>query len=334
MFKKNRNVTSPSPVSPRSWLQERSVEVVSDQYIDAAAKRSWIYHLQSIWLFTRSDIKTIIGPKTVFGILSAVSAPVFGIDSAPPALCIHRKVLVTAMWTWINLLPFAIDNQRQPAAIMEDNLNKPWRPMPSRRLTPRQAKGMMLSLYPVACITSICVGGLNQCIALILLGYWYNDCGGADVSCVTRNFINACGFICYSSGAMEVALGFPLPLKPRLIQWFLIIGGAVFSTVQTQDFYDQAGDSLRGRKSVPLVLGDKRGRWITVFPMAFWSLFCPWFWNLPFEIHSAFLALGSVVIWRILTKRTVKEDKKTFRVWNLWMVFMYSLPLMKHISSA
>ena len=32
-----------------------------------------LFHLYSIWLFTLSDIKTIVVPKTIFGILDAVA---------------------------------------------------------------------------------------------------------------------------------------------------------------------------------------------------------------------------------------------------------------------
>ncbi|KAL8651747.1 MAG: hypothetical protein Q9210_003078 [Variospora velana] len=171
------------------------------------ATASWIFHLRTIWLFTFSDLKTIVGPKTVFGLVNSLAAPEFGVGSSPEAASLLRRTVIVAVWTWINLLPFAIDNQRQPAAIAEDSVNKPWRPMPSKRLTEQRARQIMFALYPVAGLTSCYFGGLRQCIALVALGYWYNDRGGADSSFVVRNFINACGFVCYSSGAMEVALG-------------------------------------------------------------------------------------------------------------------------------
>lgn len=187
----------------------------------------------------------------------------------------------------------------------------------------------MFTLYPIAGLTSWYAGGIRQCMALMVLGYWYNDCGGADTRCVIRNLINACGFVCYSSGAMEVALGYPLPWQPRLAQWFFIIGAVITSTVQTQDFYDQAGDKLRGRKTVPLVAGDAPARWMTVIAMGFWCILCPLYWNLHYAIGIVFASLGFLIILRCLTKRSVSDDKKTFRLWNVWVVFMYSLPLMK-----
>ena len=290
----------------------------------------WSFHLRSIWLFTFSDLKTIIGPKTVFGVINALSAPVFGISTALEATWLLRRAVLVALWIWINLLPFAIDNQRQPEAIAEDSLNKPWRPMPSKRLTQRQARQIMFTLYPLAGLTSLYTGGFRQSIALMVLGCWYNDCGGADTSCIIRNFINACGFVCYSSGAMEVALGYVLPWQTPLFQWFFIIGAVVFSTVQTQDFGDQAGDKLRGRKTVPLVAGDDTARWITVVPIIFWSICCPLYWKPHGGFSAAFTLIGCLIGLRYLKKRSVSDDKKTFRLWNLWMVFMYSLPLLKY----
>lgn len=289
----------------------------------------WNFHLRSIWLFTFSDLKTIVGPKTVFGVMNALSAPTFGIGTALEPTWLLRRAVLVALWIWINLLPFAIDNQRQPEAIAEDSLNKPWRPMPSKRLTQRQARQIMFTLYPLAGVTSLYTGGFRQSITLMVLGCWYNDYGGADTSCIIRNFINACGFVCYSSGAMEVALGYTLPWHAPLVRWFFIIGAVVFSTVQTQDLYDQAGDKLRGRKTVPLVAGDETARWITVIPIIVWSIFCPSYWNPHWGFGVAFTLLGYLIVLRCLTKRSVSDDKKTFRLWNLWMAFMYSLPLLK-----
>ena len=336
-FERLSSGNSTGNFSHQSLSSQQSPKVVPTRKISRpstspAQAAFWTFHIRSIWLFTFSDLKTIIGPKTVFGVMNALSAPAFDLDAAPEAMCLFRRAPLVTLWTWINLLPFAIDNQRQPAAIAEDCLNKAWRPMPSNRLTQKQARLIMFTIYPIAGLASWYAGGVRQCMALMVLGYWYNDCGGADTSCVIRNLINACGFVCYSSGAMEVALGYPLPWQPRLAQWFFIIGAVVFSTVQTQDFYDQAGDKIRGRKTVPLVAGDTPARWMTVIAMGLWCIICPLYWNLHYSIGIIFTSLGSLIILRCLTKRSVSDDKKTFRVWNVWVVFMYLLPLieMKH----
>ena len=89
------------------------------------------YYLYSIRLFTLSDLKTIVIPSTAFGLLHSLALSELGtlpvetgvsVDDAPTLL---SRLPLVALWAWINLLPFAIDNQRQPAAIQEDASNKP-----------------------------------------------------------------------------------------------------------------------------------------------------------------------------------------------------------------
>ena len=291
------------------------------------------YHLYTIWLFTRSDLKTIVIPSTVFGVVCSLSGPVLTTNPSPLVLDIGKRLPITAFWAWINLLPFAIDNQRQPDGIKEDSENKPWRPLPSKRLTPKQATSSMLALYFLAFLSSLYLGGIWQCITLMGLGYWYNDRKGADSSCIIRNFINACGYICFTSGSLEVMSNSSSTLlKPVAYQWLLTIGLVVLTTIQSQDMYDQAGDSLRKRWTVPLVAGDGVARWTIVVPIGIWSWFCPTFWQISIEGFATSVILGIIIVWRIFFKRTVEADRNSFRIYNMWIVSLYLLPLIKRSS--
>ena len=295
---------------------------------------SAFHSLNTIWLFTLSDLKTIVGPKTTFGILSTLAGPVLTTNPSPALHNVVRAIPRTMFWTWINLLPFAIDNQRQPSAIKEDAMNKPWRPMPSKRLSERAAFNLVLVLYPAAIISSFYFGALRQCLTLLMLGYWYNDLGGADRNFLIRNFINACGFICYASGATEVASQSSLwssQIKQVTINWLLLIGAVVLTSVQTQDMYDQAGDRARGRKTLPLVIGDYPARWTIAVSMVFWSVIGPTFWELGVISYTSSMALGTVIALRSLLKTSVADDRRTFRLWNAWMVLLYLMPLLKRI---
>lgn len=298
------------------------------------------HFIHSIWLFTYSDLKTIIATSFGFGLLTSLGASSFGIDPAPAwSLCFQRVPLVL-LWAWLNLLPFTIDNQRQPEAIMEDLINKPWRTMPSKRMTPEHAQVVMFIFYACAVVTSIRAGGLAQCLTLIGLGFWYNDARGADVSCIVRNLINGLGFMCYTSGAVQLELG-PSQWQSFIradglgLPWLAIIGAIVFTTVHTQDLYDQAGDSARGRKTLPLVIGDASARWVTAAFMVFWGIASPCYWGWLQASQSGVLfwggaymaALACLIAGRTLTLRSVSADKTTFLLWNLWLVSQYALPL-------
>lgn len=294
------------------------------------AKTCLLYHLYTIWLFTRTDLKTIVIPSTIFGVACCLSGPLLTTNTTPLVLDVAKRVPVTAFWAWINLLPFTIVNQRQQDSIKEDTENKTWRPLPSKRLTPEQARTTMVIFYLLAISSSLWVGGAWQSIALVVLGYWYNDLRGADNGYIVRNFINACGYICFISGTLQVTTDLSVvSLTPVAYQWLLITGLVVFTTIQSQDMYDQRGDNLRKRHTVPLVLGDSPARWSIAVPIGLWSYFCTWFWQLDCKGSAASIILGSAIIWRILLKRTTVDDKRSFRLYNLWVMNLYLLPLVR-----
>ncbi|CAH0031880.1 unnamed protein product [Clonostachys rhizophaga] len=110
--------------------------------------------------------------------------------------------------------------------------------------------------------------------SLMMLGFWYNNLKGSDASCVVRNLINAAGFNRFTTGALEVMVKGSTP-NHNLLLWYGMIAAVIATTVQTQDMYDQEGDAARGRRTLPLVLGDTCGRWVTAITVMFWVVFCP-----------------------------------------------------------
>jgi 1,4-dihydroxy-2-naphthoate octaprenyltransferase len=168
----------------------------------------------------------------------------------------------------------------------------------------------------------------------MVLGFWYNDAHGADLSCIVRNLINASGFVCFASGAMQVVIGNGEFSLGDLDWWYGAIACIVFSTVQTQNMYDQRGDAIRNRKTVPLVLGDAAARWTIAIPMFFWCWVAPWMWTSFLEGYLLLVLLGLIVALRSLKWKTEVDDKKTFVLWNTWLVSLYILPLIKTIGLA
>jgi len=115
----------------------------------------------------------------------------------------------------MNIPRFTINNQNGPEAVGKDMANKPWRTLPFGRMTSQQAEKLVLALYPVAVALSMLTDGIRQSLSLVVLSVWYNDFASGDKSCVVRN---AYGCVCFTSGAMEVALGIPLPLDTKLVR--------------------------------------------------------------------------------------------------------------------
>ncbi|MCJ1385612.1 hypothetical protein MMC17_008735 [Xylographa soralifera] len=297
-----------------------------------ARARAVLYHFRTLWLFTYSDLVSILWPELAFGILSALSGPVLTTNSAPDTTAILQRLPHLALWTWTNLLVNCVANQRMPHSILEDAANKPWRPLPAQRLTATQARRLLLLAIPLALLVSVCVGALFETAALIILTYMYNDLGLADESYLLRNVINALAFVSYGSGTTRVASGGDeqVFLSTRAGLWFFVIGAVVASTLQLQDMYDQEGDALRGRSTAPLVLGDRAARWSIALPVVLWSFVCPALWELPVTGFVAPVTIGGIIAVRIVAVRSVVGDRTTFRFWCLWMVAMYILPMLKY----
>ncbi|KAJ5502593.1 hypothetical protein N7463_005467 [Penicillium fimorum] len=275
-----------------------------------SALTSLRYHSYTIWLLVFSEFKTIVAPSTIFGITNAWAASKYdphvrGALSPPQSISDFLesigRALAASLWVMINLIPFAINNQRGEKALAEDRLNKSWRPFPRGRISHECGTRLMIILYIFAPIYSLAfAGGFRHSVALIWLGVWYNNWGGADKNPVVQNIINGLGYTCFASGAMEVALGGSVfSLRRWSERWLLIIVGIIFSTVQLQDMPDQLGDSKRGRRTVPLVWGDTAARWTIALPMGVSSL---WF--------TISMVLASVVALRTLMFRSVRGDKR------------------------
>lgn len=158
------------PVSSTSWYQLSAKDAPSGFEFPAQqwfshvftpaliSTHNLLYHLQTIWLFTYTDLKTIVFPSSAFGVLTALSSSMIRIIPLTPSP-IFQRLLAVFFWTWLNLLPFCIGNQRQAGAVIEDKQNKPWRPVASGRLKPRQAINLQLSVYPLVLLVSAFIGG-------------------------------------------------------------------------------------------------------------------------------------------------------------------------------
>lgn len=294
----------------------------------ANACRSAWYHGKTLWLFTASDIKSIVIPTMAFGLFSTLSGPVLGFEDVNPLYLVGRSMILF-WWAWMNLLLLCINNQRKAEDIQEDRVNKAWRPLPSDRLTISQAEKLLWGAVPVIGLITLCTGGFPQYVLLTALNFWYNDGGGAH-NPIFRNLINACGFVLYASAAIDIVATAPLSTYTLTIfQWLAVIGGVVLTTIQIQDLRDQAGDSLRGRPTLPISIGDGNARWTVIVPILFWSTFPPFFWRLDVGGYGLTVLTGAFTIGRLCFLRTSEGDRTTFKIWSLWLVSIYSLPLIK-----
>ena len=222
-------------------------------------------------------------------------------------------------------------------------------------------------------------GGVAETALLVALTWMYNDLGGGDRGYIVRNGIIAVAFAGYNIGSLKLAAGvlgaphisgytaaatdtsntgspsvFPSPEQPSHVlqihsdslinhtgqTWTLLISLTIFATMHVQDLKDQAGDSARGRHTMPLVLGDGVARCSIAVCTAVAAVGIPgWFWGMEVLRMTGVggvvgvvgcVGLGATVAGRVLLFRDAgRGDKKTWKLWCAWCVWLYLLPVLK-----
>ena len=86
---------------------------------------------------------------------------------------------------------------------------------------------------------------------------------------------------------------------------------------------------MRNRRTLPIVLGDALTRWVNAAVIIAFSLIAPAFWRLGVLGYVFPVVLGVFIAGRTIILKGVVADRKTFKLWCLWLVGLYLLPLLK-----
>ncbi|KAJ5357280.1 UbiA prenyltransferase family-domain-containing protein [Penicillium brevicompactum] len=235
---------------------------------------------KTLWLFTESDFATFVIPDTAFGIFGALSGPLLSENHHPNLFQVLGRLPAVILWNWSNLLIFDLANQQHPESVLEDKVNKPWRPLPSGRISMAQTQHMILIAIPVVLVLNYYLGAWEETALLFVLTWIYNDLGGGEDGFVIRNTVIATAFSQYNKGSLRVATQGGFTVKPDTWCWLVMTSAVIATTMHVQDMKDQKGDAIKGRRTVPLVLGDSKARWTIAVPTVVWSIACPAFWRL------------------------------------------------------
>ncbi|KAF2267222.1 hypothetical protein CC78DRAFT_457820, partial [Lojkania enalia] len=100
-----------------------------------------------------------------------------------------------------------------------------------------------------------------------------------------------------------------------------IIAAVVFSTAKTQDMRDQEGYYMRGRKLLPLTIGDRGSNNRLIFIL-----------SATLEVRQRariiFGAFCGEVAVRMVILRSMEANNRIFHIWNAWMALLYTLLLL------
>lgn len=287
---------------------------------------SFTYHLHTLWLFIASDVKTIVPIWLLFAFAHAISLSQFGFPSVSlTAVLIRTPTILT--WILLNLLPGCIGNQTTPLSILEDTANKPWRPIPSCRISAPVAKTVQLACNVMAFTFSLIYGGLVPHLLIWALWHIYNDYGGGSRNCLVRNLMNGFGIMAFGYGALEMAVGpSSSPMSWTLALWLGALTLSIASTSHVQDLKDQEGDAAAGRNTVPIVYGDAAARWSMVVALVVSTTGCCLLQASSLTACVGPVATMAVMIYRLLSAAGPCADKKTYMLWIGWLLSLFVIP--------
>lgn len=143
-------------------------------------------HLFTLWLFPYSQWLDTILPCTLFAVCSVLSGSVLGLPDPPLYTGLHKfywstissRTALAMLWLWLVMLQFCLHNQRRPESIDQDRINKPWRPLPSGRISTEGANRLLLLTYAATSWLSFQLGVMIHFVVFTIAVFWYNDFGG------------------------------------------------------------------------------------------------------------------------------------------------------------
>ncbi|KAJ4406909.1 hypothetical protein N0V91_004341 [Didymella pomorum] len=289
------------------------------------------YDFKTALLFTSDQVLDTVIPGTAFGILAALSGSTLNLPDQSRNAILGRSFAVF-VWLWLVILQFCVQNQRSSGSVAEDTINKPWRPIPSGRMTSEQATTLLARINIAAGLLSYCLDVLPIFAVYMCLITAYNDFGGGNKSGIVRNLFCGAGFSCYFGGALSIALG-PHAMSTAAWQWTLTVTfGILATTIQTQEFRDEVGDKARGRRTLVTELGRERAFWTVFASVAFWSVYTPlgffqggWTTALLPVLFGCSLLVMATQAYR---SGDHKLDRKLYKIWCIWMFGFCPLPLL------
>ncbi|KAJ3928261.1 MAG: UbiA prenyltransferase family [Lentinula lateritia] len=257
--------------------------------------------LVTLQLFNQSDMKTIVFPVTVFS----------------QALASHHTVsqfFLAVFWIWMHLLYFTVTNQTFGTSPEEDAVNKPNRPIPAKRISVDSAIILRWVLVPVNLALSLYAGAVPSGMTICVLTSIYCS-GGGHSHWLSKNGCCAGFYALFEYGATQIA---DSSEKLNRNQLGAIIGSAliIITTIHAQDFRDDEGDALLGRRTFTLSF-PVFSRITMPILLSVWSIALCLLSEANQFVMLVLVALGAVTGIRFLTLKSAKDDRLSYLYYNV-----------------
>jgi len=237
-----------------------------------------------------------------------------------------RHIPESIFWIWIHLLQCALANQTTGSP-EEDACNKPWRPLPSKRLTLGQAVVLRWIVAVACCVYSALYGCrvLYASVAMFFLNILYSEMQASSGYWLIRDSVVTAGIACFQTGSMLI-VAHDRHYLDDVSMWAIFSNAALLvTTIHAQDFRDVDGDIATGRSTLPIVY-PKLSRKTISLGLCLWSVALGQMWELNVGLASALVGYSLAVGYRFFMYRSVRDDHTSYHCYNIWLSMIYALP--------
>lgn len=269
------------------------------------------YELALSWLVIKSDISATLVPTFLF----TVAAWSSGAGSLYDLAVALGSGLI---YFWLYVLTFCLSNQL--VGVDEDRINKPYRPLVVGLVSYRGALlrwGWLMLLFSV-------VGwwlGVLEWALLWQAASMLHNFGGWARHWFGKHLVMGIGVVAGLAPAWELAE----PLTADAWRWIVFLACVILPLIATQDLRDTAGDRAIGRRTFPIVFGERATRLMlgvgfALLPVAVaWVLITPSMLNWQTLLCNAGLTgLSLLIAARVLLYHTRRADQHTYKLFTYW----------------
>ncbi|KAI0854725.1 UbiA prenyltransferase family-domain-containing protein [Xylaria cubensis] len=261
------------------------------------------------WNLLKSNIDGAFLPFPIFTMASLlhIRAPWYNIIVLNLTYTDLENCVDTLIYAFFYQYVFELTNQTaRPAHRLEDEINKPDRPLVTNSMTLRSARTRYYVGLVVWLAYSYVLG--TQLWTMLWLvtvfGSWKYSIGLSDFG-PTKDLSISIGLIAQLMAAWHIGGSNPIVAW----HWVKILFMWMYPTIGIQDIRDVPGDKAVGRRTTVILLGDVPGLYIYI---SHWVLACR---NDAYTVtvSAAIVALTFGTVFRLFAWRSIKSDRKTYR---------------------
>ena len=260
----------------------------------------FLHELDIFFAFSWMDWSFSIIPSLIFTIGGARS-------SGSSLAMLAPRYILHILWNTCFIYFFNLSNQI--TGIAEDQVIKPHRPLPSGKVTLTGAKKRWVVVLSVWLLASIRASVIEQMLC------WTFTTGFVSLTAAGNHWfgkntvaLTAGTWALYTASWRIIAAETE---RGTRYAWAIAFWAGVATHVQ--DLRDVAGDAANGRKTLPIVYGDRCSRWLMTFIAIPLQMVALWLGRVIQVAPLLIGAMHTIVAWRVMQEgRGSKYDHKTY----------------------